>query len=1086
MICQRCGTENPDVAKFCMACAAPLAEHVGAEERKLVSVLFVDLVGFTARSDRADPEDVRATLRPYHARVKEEVERFGGTVEKFVGDGVLAVFGAPVAHGDDAERAVRAALRVTEAIQDLNRIHPDLDLAVRAAVNTGEAMVSLGARLQEGESMVAGDVINTASRLQQEAPVGGVVVGETTYRATRQSVEFEPLRPVSVKGKAEPVPLWMAKSVRGEFRGDVEPSEATPLIGRVTELGHLRRLWEQTAADRRPHLVTLIGPPGIGKSRLLWEFTKSVDGSGQVLTGRCRPYGETTGFGAFGQQLQQVAGIFATDPASIARDKLRARVAMLLPSEDAPEVSTRLEVLLGLPGQESPDKQLLFYSARRFVEALAMERPVVLAFEDIHWADPALLELLESLAGRTREVPLLMVTLARPELLDLRPTWGGGLTSYTAILVEPLSDDDARDLAMLHLSNSEVAADAVDRLARTAGGNPLFLEELAASLAEGAAEMADVMPTNVQAIIAARLDSLPAEERRLLQDASVIGRVFWRGPLAAMGGDPERLDVLLDSLEGRDFIRVQPTSRVAGDREYLFKHVLIREVAYATLPRASRRERHRVVADYLEKAIGDRIGEQASMLAHHFREAGDLGQAAILLLTAAEVASRAWAKQEAVQRLSDAIELFEQLGDDEAATRALIARALTRVDAGDLGGAIEDIDPVLARVEGHDRGPALLARAQASYWLTDAESVHLYAAQAVEAAREIGDRELEARATAILAEALGMDGETSEAQEMFVKARAMWPSAAPDQSYAQLMAQGAIINYWRGDYEPALELAKHGFEAGMAASSVFAALTAASHVGIALCGLSRHEEAIEWFDRTVQMGREVEQVPRLTGRALNMRAGALREFGDLNAARELSEEALELGKKAAFVGTEVSARIDILFADIALGELERGREALPDLVEAAERSKGWHQWLWMGRLEEARAELALGAERWEEAVEAAESSLRRAGDAGRLKYQCLALTTRGRAMLGLRRPWDAEQDFRAAAASAEKLGHAPTLWPALAGVAEALVSAGREVEAEEPRTRAREVLTAFAAKLSDEHRRSLESSPRVAELLASQ
>jgi class 3 adenylate cyclase/tetratricopeptide (TPR) repeat protein len=1084
MICGRCGTENPDVAKFCMACAAPLSEKAEAEERKLVSVLFVDLVGFTARSDQADPEDVRATLRPYHARVKEEIERFGGTVEKFVGDGVMAVFGAPVGHGDDAERAVRAALRVTEAIQELNRIHPELDLAVRAAVNTGEAMVSVGASLHEGESMVAGDVVNTASRLQQEAPVGGVVVGETTYRATRQSVDFEPLQPVALKGKAEPVALWIANSVRGEFRGDVEPSETTPLIGREGELGHLRRLWEQTAADRRPHLVMLIGPPGIGKSRLLWEFTKSVDGTGRVLTGRCRPYGETTGYGAFGQQLQQAAGIFATDSASTAEDRLYSRVAELLPAEDAPEVAGHLGVLLGLPGRESPDKQILFYSARRFVEALAKERPLVLATEDIHWADPALLELLESLAGRTREVPLLMVTLARPELLDARPTWGGGLTSYTAIPVEPLSDEEALDLALLHLSSSEVAAEAVNRLALAAGGNPLFLEELAASLAEGTAGVAEEVPTNVQAIIAARLDSLPADERRVLQDASVVGRVFWRGALAAFSADRERLDLLLDSLESRDFIRIQPTSRVAGDREYLFKHVLTREVAYSTLPRASRRERHRMVAEFLEKEIGDRIGEQASLLAHHFREAGDLGKAAAFLLTAAEVASRAWAKQEAVQMYSDAIALFEQLGDEEAATRAVIARGATRVDAGDLAGSVEDVDPVLTRVAGHDLAAALLARAQAAYWLTDAVSVHRYAEQAVEVAREIGDRELEAHALAILAEALGMDGETAQALETLAQARSMWPSTAQDRSYAQLMAQGAIIHYWRGEYEQAVELAKQGYEAGMATSSIFATLAAGSHVAVALCGLSRHEEALEWFQRTVQLGRELEQIPRLTARAVNMWSGTLRELGDLTGARELSEQALELGTKAAFVGAEVSARIDLLFADIAERAIGKGREALPGLFEAAERTKGWHQWLWMGRLEQARAELALAAGRWEEAAKAADAALRRAADSGRLKYTCLARTALGRAMLGLQRPKEAEGNLRQAVGAAEQLRHAPSLWPALNGVSEALAAAGREAEAEEARHRAREVLNGFVANLSEAHRRSLESNPQVAELLS--
>jgi tetratricopeptide (TPR) repeat protein len=420
----------------------------------------------------------------------------------------------------------------------------------------------------------------------------------------------------------------------------------------------------------------------------------------------------------------------------------------------------------------------------------------------------------------------------------------------------------------------------------------------------------------------------------------------------------------------------------------------------------------------------------------------------------------------------------------EPATRALIARGSTRVDAGDLAGAVEDVDPILTRVAGHDLAAALLARTQAAYWLTDAENVHRYAEQAVEVAREIGDRELEAHALAILAEALGMDGATAQALETFAQARSMWPSTAQDRSYAQLMAQGAIIHYWRGDYEQAVEQAKQGFEAGMATSSVFATLAAGSHVAVALCGLSRHEEALEWFQRTVQLGRELEQIPRLTARGMNMWAGTLRELGDLDGARELSEQALVLGTKAAFVGAEVSARIDLLFADIAEREIGKGREALPGLFEAAERTKGWHQWLWMGRLEQGRAELELAAGRWEEAAEAAEAAMRRAVDSGRLKYLCLARTTRGQATLGLGRPKEAEEDFRTAASGAERLRHAPSLWPALAGLAKALAAAGREEEAGEAQRQAQEVLAGFAANLSDDHRRSLESSPGVAEVLA--
>jgi tetratricopeptide (TPR) repeat protein len=680
-------------------------------------------------------------------------------------------------------------------------------------------------------------------------------------------------------------------------------------------------------------------------------------------------------------------------------------------------------------------------------------------------------------------VPLLLVTLARPELLDARPTWGGGLPSYTAIPVHPLSDEEARDLALLHLSSSEVGAEAVDRLAQTAGGNPLFLEELAASLAEGAAEVVQGLPTNIQAIIAGRLDSLPGEERRVLQDASVVGRVFWRGALSAIVPEPKRLDVLLDSLEARDFVRIQPTSRVAGDREYLFKHVLTREVAYATLPRASRRERHRAVAEYLEEAIGDRVGEQASLLAYHFREAGDLGKAATFLLTAAEVASRAWAKQEAVEMYTEAMDLLEQLGDEEGATDALIARGTTKVDVGDLAGAVEDLESTLTRAEGRDRAAALLARAMAAYWLTDAEGVHRYSEQAVAEARKIGERELEARALATLAEAVGMDGDTAKAVDLFAQAGATWPSDNRDRTYAQMLSQGSITHYWRGEYERSLELGKEGFDAGIATSSVLPSINSALHAGVALCGLSRHEEALEWLQRGIQLGRDLEQVPRLTSRGMNMFAGTLRELGDLKGARELSEQALELGIKASFVGAEVSARIDLLYADIAEGHIERGREALPDLFDAAERTKGWHQWLWMGRLEQARAELALGAGQWEEAADAALAAMRRSLESGRLKYQCLARTTRGRALLELGRPKDAEEEFRAAVSEAERLRHAPSVWAALAGLTRALEKTGRDVEAEESRTQARNALRGFAADLSAEHRRMLELSPQAGQVL---
>src|SRR3954454_9219558 len=316
--CPNCREDNPERARFCWSCGAALAETPAdaGEERKVVSVLFVDLVGFTAASEHADPEDVRARLRPYHARVKAEIERFGGTVEKFIGDAVMAVFGAPVAHEDDPERAVNAALRVITAIADLNETQPDLDLSVRAAINTGEAVVTLGARPAEGEAMVAGDVVNTAARLQQHAPVDGVAVGETTYRATRDLFEYEPLEPVAAKGKAEPVPLWHAKAPRRRFGIDVEPVARTPLIGRDDDLALLQSTYARTLRESSTQLVTIVGEPGVGKTRLTAEFRGWVDDQPEIVfwrQGRSLPYGEGITYWALGEMFKSQSGIFESD-----------------------------------------------------------------------------------------------------------------------------------------------------------------------------------------------------------------------------------------------------------------------------------------------------------------------------------------------------------------------------------------------------------------------------------------------------------------------------------------------------------------------------------------------------------------------------------------------------------------------------------------------------------------------------------------------------------------------------------------------------------------------------------------------------
>jgi class 3 adenylate cyclase len=636
-----------------MACATPLAGPAAAlpEERKIVTILFVDLVGFTGRAERLDPEDVRAVQTRYFARVRAAVESFGGTVEKFIGDAVMAVFGAPVAHGDDPERGVRAALAVLDALAGLDRGDSDLDLQVRIAVNTGEALVSVGANAAQGEGLVAGDVVNTAARLQAAAPVNGILVGEETFLATRTAIEYAEAEPVVAKGKQAPVRVWRALGVAAA-PGE-RPLGRVPMIGRATELEALRGTWARVVAERRPQLVTLFGPAGIGKSRLTAEFAEVAAAEGaRVVKGRSLPYGEVTPYGSFAAQVKQIAGMFDTDPVDVACRKLDRAVSALLDGA-ADDVSTHLAMLIGV-GREGgvSDRQTLFFSARRFVEALARDRPTLLVFEDIHVAASSMLDLLELLGSRVRDVPLLLLTQARPELLATRPAWGGGLPAYSALPLEPLRDDDARALARRLLETSGAAVRPADEVAETAEGNPLFLEELAASVAEGRAEP-DELPTSIRSIVAARIDALPAPEREALLDGAVFGKVFWAGVISSFS--PEALD----ALEGRDLIRRDPVSRLGEYPQYAFKHQLIREVAYATLPRARRRQRHESIALFLEEAVGE-VGDVGPALAHHWHEAGNLERAADYYVAAGDQANRGWAKEQAALYYEQALRVIPE------------------------------------------------------------------------------------------------------------------------------------------------------------------------------------------------------------------------------------------------------------------------------------------------------------------------------------------------------------------------------------------------------------------------------------------
>src|SRR6059058_1790903 len=594
--CPACGHENPDSSRFCGMCGAALvpAAAPAREERKVVTILFTDLVGSTAQAEGLDPEDVRATLSSYYAQLRAELERHGGTVEKFIGDAVMAVFGAPVSHEDDAERAVRAALAIRDSIGD--------ELQIRTAVNTGEALVALGARPGEGDAMVAGDVVNTAARLQGAAPVNGILVGEATYRATRQAIDYLEAPPVDAKGKSEPVKVWEAVAARSRFGSDVEQKLRTPLVGRERERGLLADALAHARTEESAQLVTLVGVPGIGKSRLVAELFQITESDPDLISwrqGRSLPYGERVSFWALAAMVEAL-------------------------SEDERErewLARHTRPLVGLEGAERTEREEAFAAWRRLLEAAADQRPLVLVFEDLHWADDGLLDFVDHLADWATTVPMLIVATARPELLDRRPGWGGGKRNAITLSIGALSNEETAQLLQRLLDRPVLDAEAQQAVLQRAEGNPLYAEEYARMLAEhGDGDLA--LPETVQGLIAARIDGLAPEEKTLLQDASVIGKVFWPGALA--GSD----DRFIHALERKEFVRRDRRSSIAGETQYAFLHALVRDVAYGQIPRAERAVKHQRAAEWLASLAGDRAEDHAEMLAYHYREALALGEAA--------------------------------------------------------------------------------------------------------------------------------------------------------------------------------------------------------------------------------------------------------------------------------------------------------------------------------------------------------------------------------------------------------------------------------------------------------------------------
>jgi class 3 adenylate cyclase/tetratricopeptide (TPR) repeat protein len=629
--CDSCGGPLPAVAKFCPTCGAPAvrrpAPTVRTEERRIVTILFVDLVGFTERSDLADPEDVRRILVPFHTKVKDDLERFGGTLDKFIGDAVMGVFGAPVAHEDDPVRAVRAALQILRSIDELRVSDPDI--AVRIAVNTGEAVVAFGAGPQVGEA-VAGDVVNTTSRMQSLAPRDAVVVGEATLRALRDEFVTERLAPSTVKGKSEPITVWRVLG-EGEHATGVVP---TTFVGREDELDLLGDLFERAVRSGVAQLVTLVGEPGIGKTRLVGEFRQRVAGGAWWLAGRCVPYGDVVRFAPVSGTIREVAGIASGVDPTAARRALSVFVEGIEAETSEREwLRSRLEPLLGIVERDEeqtiPVREIADAWARVLGFAAA-ERPLVLQIDDLHWAEPAFLEIVERLADALSRRRVLLLCTARPELLEREEPWGAGRTNATTIGLEALSETETGQLLTTLLTQAAMDAPTRESLLARAGGNPLYALEFARMLGEQTAPPERMaMPESVKAVIAARLDAIPTELRALVQDASIGGSSFWPGMLSDLGGRTEA-DVAesMTSLVRRGLVQPAAASAIRGEPEFVFTHGLIGEVAYERIPRAQRALRHRAVGEWMERVSAGRADGLAETLARHYATAVELAEAA--------------------------------------------------------------------------------------------------------------------------------------------------------------------------------------------------------------------------------------------------------------------------------------------------------------------------------------------------------------------------------------------------------------------------------------------------------------------------
>ena len=887
--CPRCGEENPDRARFCLNCGAPLGEP-GRELRKHVTVLFCDLSGSTALGESLDPENLRAAMRRYYEEARTILERHGGRVEKFIGDAVMAVFGVPQAHEDDALRAVRAAAELRDAVAGLG-------LEPRIGVNTGEVVAG------EGDSLVTGDAVNVAARLEQTANAGEILLGEATQQLVRDAVRVEPLA-LELKGKSAPVGAYRLLDVDPDAEGVIRHLDS-PLVGRRRELERLREAFDQVVAQRSSYLFTLLGSPGVGKSRLVEEFTRGATGRARILRGRCLHYGEGITYWPLVEVLLQIGA--------------DAEAVLALPTPNDAAVATR-----------------------KLLEAHAADTPLVVVWDDIQWAEPTFLDLIEHIVDWSRGAPIFVLCVARPEVLELRPAWGGGKPNATSLLLEPLAADETSTLIDNLLRGAALSDATRERILRASEGNPLFVEEMLLMLGEHT-DSDVVVPPTIHALLQARLDQLAEEERSVIERGAVEGEVFHRSPVAELA--PERvrngLDGHLTKLIRNELIRPE-TATMPGDDAFRFRHLLIRDAAYDALPKETRADLHERFALWIEEHA--QLVEQDEIVGYHLEQAilyrrelgfsdGDLAVRAGERLGKAGVSARRRGDNTAAVRLLERTARLLDRGDgrrlelipdltlalidlgrlpeaqisvDELANadgerwRAYSSALDARLGALTGAGSYEAARPALATAVdtferlGDERGIALGMLMQGDDEWSNARA--LAAAEkyrlAIPHAERAGDasivddaistlcaiaafgpahiEEAERETTALLELATGVVAETAvyrtlarlaairgdfdEARELIRRGRDPLIDAGLDLWYAASCLPAAFVEMHAGDFEAVVRIYEDGFARLDALGEHAFASTVVAELGMALLQLGRDDEAEPWFAKARELG----------------------------------------------------------------------------------------------------------------------------------------------------------------------------------------------------------------------------------------